>query len=82
MSEAKTKILYVEDNVYMLSRRLLRKAFDAIVMTAVDLSDDDRRRLEGGAQLVLKKGAYDWTELFEELRFAVAQYTEGRERRA
>ena len=34
MSEAKTKILYVEDNednVYMLSRRLSRRGFDVIV---------------------------------------------------
>ena len=65
----------------------LRKSKDlrdipVIVMTAADLTDDDRRRLEGGAQLVLKKGAYDRRELFEELRFAVAQYTEAGENRA
>ena len=39
-----------------------------VVVTAKDLDDDDRRRLEGNVQSVLQKGAHDREELAEEIR--------------
>jgi CheY-like chemotaxis protein len=38
-----------------------------LVVTARDLSDEDRRRLYGGVQQVIQKGAYDRDQLLFEV---------------
>ncbi|MEP6745258.1 MAG: response regulator, partial [Gemmatimonadota bacterium] len=43
-----------------------------VVLTAKDLSDEDRRRLNGGAAKVLAKGAHGREQLLDELRVLVA----------
>jgi adenylate cyclase len=44
-----------------------------IVVTAADLSEDDRRRLNGGVLRVLQKSAQTRDQLLGELRELVAQ---------
>ena len=43
-----------------------------VVLTARDLTDDDRRRLNGDVQRVLQKGASDFEHLLGEVRRLVA----------
>ena len=45
-----------------------------VVVTGADLSDSDRRNLNGGVEKILSKSAYSRSELFEEVRGLVAQY--------
>jgi CheY-like chemotaxis protein/nitrogen-specific signal transduction histidine kinase len=44
------------------------RGIPVIVVTAKDLDDEDRRRLEGNVDSVLQKGAHDREELAEEIR--------------
>jgi len=44
-----------------------------IVVTAADITDDDRRRLNGGVLHVLQKSAQTRDQLLNELRELVAQ---------
>ena len=39
-----------------------------VVVTAKDITDDDRRRLTGNVERILQKGSYDREELLEEVR--------------
>ena len=43
-----------------------------IVLTAMDLTDEDRRRLNGEVERVMQKGAYDRDELLREVGRALA----------
>jgi CheY-like chemotaxis protein len=43
-----------------------------VVVTAKDLTTEDRLRLNGYVHRILQKGAYDWQELLDEVRDLVA----------
>jgi len=45
-----------------------------VVVTAADLTDEDRRRLRGGVEHILEKAAYSRDDLLDELRGLVANY--------
>jgi CheY-like chemotaxis protein len=45
-----------------------------VVVTAADLTDEDRQRLQGGVEHILEKAAYSRDELLVELRGLVANY--------
>ncbi len=45
-----------------------------VVVTAADLTDEDRQRLRGGVEHVLEKAAYSRDELLDELRGLVGNY--------
>ena len=45
-----------------------------VVVTGADLSEKDRRDLNGGVERVLSKSAFSRDELYEEVRALVAQY--------
>ena len=52
-----------------------------IVLTAMDLTDEDRRRLNGEVERVMQKGAYDRDELLREVgRVLAASVARGAER--
>jgi CheY-like chemotaxis protein len=56
--------------------RLLRetqagRAIPVVVLTAKDLTADDRRELSGSVERIIRKGAYSKVELLEELRWLV-----------
>ncbi|MGH7648986.1 MAG: response regulator [Gemmatimonadaceae bacterium] len=48
-----------------------RRAIPVVVITAQTLSDDDRRRLTGGVERVLQKGAFSRDDLLREIRHLV-----------
>ncbi len=48
-----------------------------VVVTAATLSEEDHRRLNGGVERVLAKGAFSGDELLEELRQLVTRYVPG-----
>ena len=52
-----------------------------IVVTAADLSESDRGRLNGGVERVLQKAAMDGDQLLDELRELVTQYVGSEDRR-
>jgi len=45
-----------------------------VVVTGADLTEEDHRNLNGGAERILSKSSYSRDELFEEVRALVAQY--------
>jgi signal transduction histidine kinase/DNA-binding response OmpR family regulator/HAMP domain-containing protein len=45
-----------------------------IIVTAADLSEEDRRRLQGGVEHVLEKAAYGQEELLAEIRGIISRY--------
>jgi CheY-like chemotaxis protein len=53
-------------------RREAWRQVPVVVVTAKDLTDEDRRRLNGGAAKVLSKGAHGRDELLSELRALLA----------
>lgn len=55
-----------------LRENALWRTIPVVVITAMDLSLDDRRRLEGYVKSVLQKGAYSRDELLQEVRELVA----------
>jgi CheY-like chemotaxis protein len=59
------------------------RAIPIIVVTARDLSDEDRERLNGGVERILQKGAYTREALLHEVRDLVAACValQGRSRR-
>jgi CheY-like chemotaxis protein/two-component sensor histidine kinase len=64
------------DGFEFLAERRKSKALDripVIVVTAADLSEDDRRRLNGGVLHVLQKSAQTRDQLLGELRDLIAQ---------
>ncbi len=48
------------------------RGIPVIVVTAKDLTEEDRRRLNGGVTAVLEKGAYEREQLLEQVRELVA----------
>ena len=57
-----------------LRRRPGGRAIPVVVMTAKDLTDEDRRRLNGGVEHVVQKGAHSRDDLLRELRELVAAH--------
>jgi CheY-like chemotaxis protein len=57
-----------------LRKKGLLQEVPVVVVTAADLTEEDRRRLNGGVEHVLQKAAYSREELLEELRDLVAQF--------
>jgi adenylate cyclase len=51
-----------------------------IIVTAADLSDEERRRLQGGVEHVLQKAAYGQDELLAEIRGIIGRYAVAAER--
>lgn len=49
-------------------------AIPIIVITAKDLGQEDRDRLDGHVQKILQKGTYNRSELHGEIRRQVASY--------
>jgi len=45
-----------------------------IVITAKDLTDEDRKRLVGGVERIIEKGAWTGEQLLENVRTLVAEY--------
>ncbi len=64
--------------VQELRRREDGRALPVIVLTAKDLSEADRERLNGGVVRVLQKGAVGTEELLQEIRRRVSQWVQGR----
>jgi CheY-like chemotaxis protein len=48
------------------------EALDVVVMTAKELTEDDRRRLSGGVSRVLQKGGHSPEEFLAEVRARIA----------
>ena len=46
-----------------------------IVVTAKDLTDEDRRQLDGGVEYIFAKGSFRKEELLEQLRNQIASST-------
>jgi CheY-like chemotaxis protein len=57
-----------------LRRTVHGRSIPVVVVTALDLSPQDRARLNGHVQSVVQKGAYKGDALFAELRSLVATY--------
>ncbi len=55
-------------------------AIPVIIVTAADLSAEDRRRLQGGVEHVLQKAAYGQDELLAEIRGIIGRYAVAAER--
>ncbi|UCG24878.1 MAG: response regulator [Chloroflexota bacterium] len=62
---------------FVLALRLHQEnqSIPIIVVTAKDLTDEDHRRLDGGVQYVIDKGAFTQDELLEQIRSLVASST-------
>jgi CheY-like chemotaxis protein len=58
----------------------LWQSIPVIIVTAKDLSNADRARLNGSVQQILQKGAYSREELLQEVRALVLNYTRQRSR--
>jgi adenylate cyclase len=56
------------------------RAMPVIIVTAADLSDEERRRLRGGVEHVLQKAAYGQEELLAEIRGIIGRYAVAAER--
>jgi CheY-like chemotaxis protein len=50
-----------------LRRHAAWREIPILVLTAMDLTDEDRRRLNGEVERVMQKGAYDRDELLREV---------------
>ncbi|MCZ6681638.1 MAG: response regulator, partial [Planctomycetota bacterium] len=54
-----------------------RRSIPIVVVTAKDISDDDRRRLTGNVERVLQKGSYERKELLEQVRSLISTCSPG-----
>jgi CheY-like chemotaxis protein len=61
-----------------LRRRPAWRDIPVLVVTAMDLSDDDRRRLNGGVERIMQKGSRSRDELLREVHQALAACMERR----
>ena len=64
-----------------LRRQPTWRDIPVLVLTAMDLTDEDRRRLNGEVEQVMQKGAYDRDELLREVGRALADSIERQEAR-
>jgi CheY-like chemotaxis protein len=64
-----------------LRRHATWRDIPVLVLTAKDLTDEDRRRLNGEVERVMQKGAYDRDELLREVGHALAAAIERQEAR-
>jgi signal transduction histidine kinase/CheY-like chemotaxis protein len=62
-----------------LRRHATWRDIPVLVLTAMDLTDEDRRRLNGEVERVIQKGAYDRDELLHEVGRLLAASIERRE---
>jgi CheY-like chemotaxis protein/anti-sigma regulatory factor (Ser/Thr protein kinase) len=60
------------DFVLALRQHVENRSIPIIVITAKDLTDEDRRQLEGGVEYIIDKGAFTQDELLSEVRSLVA----------
>jgi signal transduction histidine kinase/DNA-binding response OmpR family regulator len=63
-----------------MKRVPLWQAVPVVVVTAKDLSNADRLRLNGSVQQILQKGAYSREELLQEVRALLLNYTRQQDR--
>jgi signal transduction histidine kinase/CheY-like chemotaxis protein/HAMP domain-containing protein len=61
-----------------LRRQPAWRDIPVLVVTAMDLTDDDRRRLNGGVERIMQKGAHSRDELLGEVRQRLAAYMDRR----
>ncbi|MCZ6698982.1 MAG: response regulator, partial [Planctomycetota bacterium] len=54
-----------------------RRSIPIVVVTAKDISDEDRRRLTGNVEKVLQKGSYERNELLEQVRSLISTCSPG-----
>ena len=54
-----------------------RRSIPIVVVTAKDISDDDRRRLTGNVERILQKGSYERKELLEQVRSLISTCSPG-----
>jgi CheY-like chemotaxis protein len=64
-----------------LRRQAIWRDIPVIVLTAMDLTDEDRRRLNGEVERIIEKGAYGREELLHEVGRLLAAAIERREAR-
>ena len=50
------------------------KLIPIVVLTAKDLTDDDRQRLNGSVEKIIQKGAYERRKLLDDVRDIVARH--------
>jgi signal transduction histidine kinase/CheY-like chemotaxis protein len=62
-----------------LRRQVSGRDIPVLVLTAKDLTEEDRRRLNGEVERVIEKGAYGREELLQEVRRRLAAAIEGRQ---
>ena len=60
-----------------LRRRQDSQRIPVIVITAKDLTEDDRRRLNGGVQRIIQKGAASQSQVLEWVRELLAGNIDG-----
>jgi signal transduction histidine kinase/CheY-like chemotaxis protein len=60
------------DFVIAFRQHAENRSIPIIVITAKDLTDEDRRQLEGGVEYIIDKGAFTQDELLNEVRSMVA----------
>ena len=62
------------------ANRRINRSIPIIVVTAKDLTEEDRRQLIGGVEYIVDKGAFTQDEMLQQLRDLVDQYgdAEGR----
>ena len=60
-----------------LRRQESTRSIPVVVMTAKDLSTDERERLEGSVHRIIQKGSYTREDLLGEVRRIVMKYAAG-----
>jgi CheY-like chemotaxis protein len=68
--------------VRLLAKTAVGRSIPIVVVSAKQLTEDDRRQLSGSVQRVLQKGAFTREELLQELRTLVSSARSRREQRS
>jgi CheY-like chemotaxis protein len=61
--------------VYVLRQQAENRSIPIIVVTALDLTEEDQKRLAGGVERIISKGAHTQDELLALIREEVAQHS-------
>jgi hypothetical protein len=61
--------------IYALRQQAENRSIPIIVVTAMDLTEEDRKRLAGGVEHIISKGAHTQDELLALIREEVAQHS-------